>query len=59
MKRFYGKMYGSWKEYFKPCGDHKVVFLMLVYLPEKLLLICQTQDHTEITSEDTVRYAAL
>ena len=29
-KEFFGKMYGSWKEYFHPYNDHKVVFLMLV-----------------------------
>ncbi len=33
MKDFFSKMYGSWKEYFKPCDDHKAVFMMLVYLP--------------------------
>lgn len=51
IKEYYGKMYGSWKEYFHPLSDHKVVFLMLVNLPERL--ICLIQD-PQITSDDTV-----
>lgn len=49
MKEFYGKMYGSWKEYFHPFTDHKVVFLMLVNMPERLL-VTLTKD-SQTTSE--------
>ena len=37
LKDFFSKMYGSWKEYFKLCNDHKAVFMMPVYLPERLI----------------------
>ena len=53
MKDFFSKMYGSWKEYFNPCDDHKAVFMMLVYLPERLIAL--VQDHgSEMHSEQTV-----
>ena len=39
MKEFFGNMCCSWKEYFYPSNDHKVVFLMLVNLLERLLMI--------------------
>ena len=50
MKEFYGKMYGSWKEYFNPWNDNKVVFLMLVNLPERLLTTLKNED-SEATCE--------
>ena len=53
MQEYYGKMYASWKEYFHPCKDQKVVFLMLVNLPERLIIL--TQDGSQVTSEDGVR----
>ena len=48
MKAFFGNMYGSWKEYFHPCNDHKVVFLMLVNLPERLLTTLKDDGSQEI-----------
>jgi hypothetical protein len=33
MKEFFGKIYGSWKEYFHPCKENEVVFSMLVNMP--------------------------
>ena len=36
MQEYYGKMYALWKEFFQPCKDHKVAFLMLLNLPERL-----------------------
>ena len=39
MQEYYGKMYVLWKEYFQPCKDHKVAFLMLINLPERLIKI--------------------
>ena len=46
-------MYGSRKEYFKPCDDHIVVFMMLVHLPERLIAL--VQDHgSEMDGEETV-----
>jgi hypothetical protein len=53
MKDFFSKMYGSWKEYFKPCDDHKAVFMMLVYLPERLIALVQDQD-SQVHSEEKV-----
>ena len=53
MQEYYGKMYASWKEYFHPCKDQKVVFLMLINLPERLIIL--TQDGSQVTSEDGVR----
>ena len=45
MKDFFSTMYyGSWKEYFKPCDDHVVVFMMLVHLPERLIALVQDHD---------------
>ena len=44
MKEFYAKMYGNWKEYFNPCNDHKVVFLMVVDLTERLLTAVKNVD---------------
>lgn len=49
MKEFFGKMYGSWKDYFHSCNDHKVVFLMLVNLPERLLTTLKNED-SQVTS---------
>ena len=54
MQQYYGKMYASWKEYFHPCEDQKVVFLMLINLPERLIII-PTQDSSQVASEDGVR----
>ena len=53
MKDFFSNMYGSWKEYFKPCDDHIVVFMMLVHLPERLIALVQDHD-SEMNSEETV-----
>ena len=53
MKDFFSTMYGSWKEYFKPCDDHVVVFMMLVHLPERLIALVQDHD-SEMDSEETV-----
>ena len=44
MKEFFGKMYGLWKDYFHSCNDHKVVFLMLINLPERLLTTLKNED---------------
>lgn len=49
MKEFFGKMYGSWKDYFHSCNDHKVAFLMLVNLPERLLTTLKNED-SQVTS---------
>ena len=53
MKDFFSNMHGSWKEYFKPCDDHIVVFMMLVHLPERLIALVQDHD-SEMDSEETV-----
>ena len=51
MKEYYGKMYGSWKEYFHAFSNHKVVFMMLVNLPERLITLLQD---SQVTNEDMV-----
>ena len=37
LKEFYGKTNSNWKEYFHPYGEKKIVFLMLIHLPERLI----------------------
>ena len=53
MKDLHSKMYGSWKEYFKPCDDHKAVLMMLVHLSERLIALVQDQN-SQVLSEETV-----
>ena len=54
MKEFFGKMYGSWREYFHPCSDQKAVFLMVVNLPERLIALA-VDTCSDVDSELTVR----
>lgn len=49
MKQFFRKIYGSWKDYFHSCNNHKVVFPMPVNLPERLLTTLKTED-SQVTS---------
>lgn len=37
LKEFYGTTNANWKEYFHPYNDKKIVFLMLIHLPERLI----------------------
>ena len=56
MQDYYGKMYALWKEYFKPCKDHEVAFLMLINLPEQLIMLNKDgSEVSQVTSEDGVR----
>ena len=60
MQEYYGKMYALWKEYFQPCKDHKVAFLMLINLPERLIILNKdgseaSSEVSQVTSEDGVR----
>lgn len=43
LKEFYGTTNLRWQEYFHPYPDKRMVFLMLIHLPERLL-ICIEQD---------------
>ena len=55
MKDYFGTMYRSWKEYFHPFSDQKVVFLMLVNLPERLItLILKESESLKSISGHTV-----
>ena len=56
MQEYYGKMYALWKEYFQPCKDHKVAFLMLINLPERSIILNKDgSEVSQVTSEDGVR----
>jgi hypothetical protein len=46
----YGNTNANWHEYFHPYPDKKMVFLMLIHLPERLL-ICIEQDKGPSDSE--------
>ena len=37
LEQFYGNTNAYWEEYFNPCKDQKIVFLMLIHLPERLV----------------------
>ena len=37
LEQFYDNTTAYWKEYFNPCKDQKVVFPMLIHLPERLV----------------------
>ena len=37
LQQFYGKTNAHWEEYFHPCKAQKIVFLMLIHLPERLV----------------------
>ena len=50
LKEFYGNTNAHWHEYFHPYPDKKMVFLMLIHLPERLL-ICIEQDKGPSDSE--------
>ena len=50
LKEFYGNTNANWHEYFHPYPDKKMVFLMLIHLPEHLL-ICIEQDKEPSDSE--------
>ena len=56
MQEYYGKMYALWKEYFQPCKDHKVAFLILINLPERLIILNKDgSEVSQVTSADGVR----
>ena len=44
LKEFYGKTNSNWKEYFHLCNDKKIVFLMLIHLPERLIGFLDKKD---------------
>ena len=44
LKEFYGGTNSNWKEYFHPCKEKKVVFLMLIDLPERLIGFLEQDD---------------
>ena len=44
LKEFYGGTNSNWKEYFHPCKEKKVVFLMLIHLPERLIGFLEQDD---------------
>jgi hypothetical protein len=50
LKEFYGNANAHWHDYFHPYPDKKMVFLMLIHLPERLL-ICIEQDKGPSDSE--------
>jgi hypothetical protein len=37
LNEFYGNSHANWKEYFHPYGEQKMVFLVLIHLPERLI----------------------
>ena len=47
MQEYYGKMCALWKVYFQPCKDHKVAFLMLINVPERLIIL--NKDGSEVS----------
>ena len=51
LKEFYGKTNSNWKEYFHPYGDKKIVFLMLIHLPERLIGILEQADQESSNPE--------
>ena len=50
LKEFYGNTNAHWQEYFHPYPDKKMVFLMLIHLPERLLT-CIEEDIKPSDSE--------
>ena len=46
LEQFYGKTTAHWKEYFNPCKDQKIVFLMLIHLPERLVSFLEDSQDT-------------
>ena len=44
LKEFYGGTNSNWKEYFHPYEEKKVVFLMLIHLPERLIGFLEQKD---------------
>ena len=44
LQEFYGLANANWKEYFHPCSDPKVVFPMLMHLPERLIRFLEQAD---------------
>lgn len=44
LQEFYGMTKANWEEFFHPCTDPKVVFLMLIHLPERLLGFLELAD---------------
>ena len=46
LKEFYGSTNTHWQKYFHPYPDKKMVFLMLIHLPERLLLFVERNDST-------------
>ena len=44
LQEFYGLAIANWKEYFHPCSDPKVVFLILMHLPERLIRFLEQAD---------------
>ena len=55
LQEFYGLGNANWKEYFHFCSDPKVVFLMLIYLPEKLIRFLELADK-EISQPEVLFY---
>ena len=50
LKEFYGNSYANWKEYFHPCEEQKIVFLMLIHLPQRLIgFLKEGKDDQEIS----------
>ena len=50
LREFYGNSYANWTEYFHPYGEQKIVFLMLIHLPQRLIgFLEEGQDDQEIS----------
>ena len=50
LREFYGNSYANWREYFHPYGEQKMVFLMLIHLPQCLIGFLEDgQDDQEIS----------
>ncbi|CAB4036894.1 Hypothetical predicted protein, partial [Paramuricea clavata] len=62
LQQFYGKTNAYWEEYFHPCKAQKIVFLMLIHLPERLVAFLEDsqdksspkkKDHVSLSSEES------
>ena len=59
LKDFYGNLHANWKEYFHPYGEQKIVFLMVIRLPQRLLgFLEKGQDDQRISKVQLYLYCA-
>ncbi|XP_028392704.1 uncharacterized protein LOC114517561 [Dendronephthya gigantea] len=53
LTEFYGNSYANWKKFFHPYGEQKIVFLMLIHLPQRLIgFLEKGQDDQGISKEE-------